>query len=146
MLKNLLIRPADQKDLNDIAIFENRFFLNDCYSMRNLEEIFHNSNYQIIIVEYEQKNIAYLIYMKSVDFNEILKIGVDENYRNLKIGSLLIDLLKQKKQNILLEVSDLNTNALNFYLKHSFIKQNIRKRYYANGSDAILMIWKYNQT
>jgi len=106
MLKNLLIRPADQKDLNDIAIFENRFFLNDCYSMRNLEEIFHNSNYQIIIVEYEQKNIAYLIYMKSVDFNEILKIGVDENYRNLKIGSLLIDLLKQKKQNILLEVSD----------------------------------------
>lgn len=146
MLKNLLIRPADQKDLNDIAIFENRFFLNDCYSMRNLEEIFHNSNYQIIIVEYEQKNIAYLIYMKSVDFNEILKIGVDENYRNLKIGSLLIDLLKQKKQNILLEVSDLNTNALNFYLKHGFMKQNIRKRYYANGSDAILMIWKYNQT
>ncbi|RCT49439.1 N-acetyltransferase, partial [Ureaplasma parvum] len=29
MLKNLLVKSANQNDLNDIAIFENKFFLND---------------------------------------------------------------------------------------------------------------------
>nr|WP_318023345.1 N-acetyltransferase [Ureaplasma urealyticum] len=112
--------------------------------MASLYQMFNDANYEIVIVEYEQKNIGYLIYMKTIDFNEILKIGVDENYRNLKVGSVLIDLLKQKKQNILLEVSSINENALNFYLKRGFIKQSIRKKYYADNSDAILMIWKYN--
>lgn len=144
MLKNLLVKSANQNDLNDIAIFENKFFLNNAYSIASLYQMFNDANYEIVIVEYEQKNIGYLIYMKTIDFNEILKIGVDENYRNLKVGSVLIDLLKQKKQNILLEVSSINENALNFYLKRGFIKQSIRKKYYADNSDAILMIWKYN--
>ena len=85
MLKNLLVKSANQNDLNDIAIFENKFFLNDAYSIASLYQMFNDANYEIVIVEYEQKNIGYLIYMKTIDFNEILKIGVDAvSYTHLR--------------------------------------------------------------
>ena len=39
---------------------------------------------------------------------------------------------------LLLEVSDINTAAKNFYKKFNFITVGKRKNYYKNGSDAVL--------
>ena len=39
-----------------------------------------------------------------------------------------------------LEVRVSNSVAIKFYEKHGFVKHSIRKNYYSNGEDAILMI------
>ena len=40
---------------------------------------------------------------------------------------------------IYLEVSSKNNNAINFYNKNGFNTESIRKSYYSNGDDALIM-------
>ena len=73
-------------------------------------------------------------------------------YRNIKflcrkripkrgIGNLLFAEVEKIASGVMtLEVRVSNTNAINFYTKRGFNKALIRKGYYSNGEDAILMV------
>ena len=79
---------------------------------------------------------------------EIIKFGIKNDFRKRGIGFFclkhIINIYKiKKKENIFLEVSTKNTNAINLYLKLGFKKINIRERYYQNNlgeyEDAFVM-------
>lgn len=79
---------------------------------------------------------------------EIIHIEVDENYRKQGIGQQLIKSFIEKYtdiEKIYLEVSRNNTKAIRFYQKIGFIENGTRKKYYKDGSDAILMYKALNQ-
>lgn len=87
--------------------------------------------------------VGYLVYEKLYDRVEIDYIYVLENFRNKKIGSLmmeyLINLCKENNiYNITLEVNINNINAIKLYEKYNFKTISIRKGYY-KGIDALLM-------
>lgn len=89
------------------------------------------------------KIIGCLDYSLIYDRIEIDNIFVLEEYRNKKIGTLLIKYLdKIAKENnlinITLEVRQSNFVAIHLYKKMGFIKVAIRKYYYGD-EDAILM-------
>ena len=68
-----------------------------------------------------------------------------EEYRKMGIASSLMEKmfvdLKDKEVVVsTLEVRIHNTPAINFYLKHGYFKEVIKKAYYSNGDDAIYMI------
>lgn len=75
------------------------------------------------------------------DNTTILNFCVKEEYRNKGIGSLLFRKIEEEHEGFLsLEVRVSNINAINFYSKRGFVKAAIRKNYYSNNEDAILMV------
>ena len=137
----------------------NKMTIGDLDSIKDiLESDFDDFwNYNIIKTELENKNSYYIIAKKdetivgfagiidTVDQYEITNIVVKKKYRNEGIGTLLlnniIDFVKNsKKGKLYLEVNNNNTSAIALYKNHGFIKCGIRKKYYNNTDDAILML------
>ena len=67
-------------------------------------------------------------------------IAVQKSERRKGIAKKMIDniIFNFKIKNIHLEVSRLNKDAISLYEKIGFHENGLRKRYYHNGSDAIL--------
>ena len=74
-------------------------------------------------------------------------IWTDEVYRNRGFASRLINLMFEKctsLNNITLEVDINNNKAISLYHKLGFYDISIRKKYYLNGNDALLMLKEMN--
>ena len=90
-----------------------------------------------------------------IDEVNIMNIVVRKDKRNLGIGSLLLEAIIQfvKEQNALdrsitpmapissitLEVNEKNLPAINLYKKYGFQQIGVRKKYYNNSDDALIM-------
>lgn len=108
----------------------------------SIDKIGVYSNYLIYIDN--ELNKGFLAYDIIYDRIEIQYIYVNEEFRNQKIATKLIEYLynisKEKKcTNITLEVNVNNISAIKFYEKMGFSNVAIRKNYYLD-EDGILMI------
>ena len=84
-----------------------------------------------------------------IDEINIMNIVVKKDKRGFKIGSRLLETIfkisKQlKAKTIILEVNKKNLPAIKLYQKYGFKQVGLRKKYYNNTDDAILMT-KTNQ-
>lgn len=75
---------------------------------------------------------------------DITNIAVNENFRKMGIGTLIVgELIKKatemKLEKVFLEVNEKNENAIKLYEKCGFTKEGIRKKYYNNKDNAIIM-------
>lgn len=126
-----MIREITNNDLTNeiLDLFEN--VINEFDPFNKLLGYYLNS-----------KLIGFISYSIIYDRCEINFIGVLEEYRGKKIGSLLIkDTINRAKKciNITLEVNINNFTAIELYKKNGFKIASIRKMYYGND-DAYLMI------
>lgn len=90
-----------------------------------------------------QKLIGFITYSCNQDFCELMDILVDKDYRNKGVATLLMNDLVEKSKllspKIFLEVRAGNLPAISLYLKHGFNKISVRKKYYSDGEDAVVM-------
>ena len=123
----------------------------------NLEKDFDNFwNYNVFKSELESENSKYLVakingqivgfagIIPIVDECDISNIVVHKDFRNQKIGSFLlqqlIDLAVSLNLKIInLEVRESNISAIKLYKKFGFEVCGLRKKYYDNTQNAILM-------
>ena len=109
----------------------------------DFEKKFLNNKDKILLFIQDNKVLGFLIIEETVDESSIILLFVDKDNRKRKIGSYLLDYfisgLKVSKKRILLEVSSNNTPAINLYKKFGFTTINNRKKYYKDGSDALVM-------
>ena len=137
----------------------NNMNLNDLESIcSNLEKDFDDFwNYNILKNELQNPNSIYFVakdknnnilgfawILKILDEPDITNIVVKKDYRNKGIGTMLLKhlILEAKKQNLLtitLEVNEKNKNAILLYKKFKFEELGIRKKYYNNTDNAIIM-------
>ena len=113
-------------------------------------------NYNIFKQELLNKNSIYIVaksnneivgfggIWKSIDDVHITNIVVKKNYRNLGIATQIINRLINIAKNsnftsITLEVNEKNIPAIKLYKKFNFINLGIRKKYYNNKDNAIIM-------
>lgn len=113
-------------------------------------------NYNIFKSELENKNSKYIVAKLnseivgfggiwfSVDDIHITNIVVKKSYRNKKIGTLILNALvkmckNQTQKCITLEVNSNNIPAQKLYENFGFKTVGIRKKYYNNTDDAIIM-------
>ena len=87
--------------------------------------------------------IGICVFQVVIDEVQINYFVVNQNFRKKGFGSYLMKYLikRCKKLNInklLLEVSQSNITAENFYNRFDFSTVGIRKNYYKDGSDALL--------
>ena len=82
--------------------------------------------------------------LKIIDEVNIMNIVVRKDKRNEGIGSKLLDEIfkiakQQKAQSITLEVNENNLPAIKLYQKFSFEQVGLRKKYYRNTDNAVIM-------
>ncbi len=84
--------------------------------------------------------IAFIQILHLYETLEIINIIVDENFRNMGIGTELLEYVLNLKnvEHVLLEVRGQNNSAINFYNKNGFQIIRTIKNYYQND-DALVM-------
>lgn len=121
-----------------------------CFGESLGEEMFNRELTSNILAEYycyleNDIIVAYISSWASGTNSEILNFCVSKDFQNKGIGSELLKylLVKQKSDGIIycsLEVRKSNEKAINLYKKFGFKESHVRKAYYKNGEDAILML------
>lgn len=104
----------------------------------------HNLNSYYFVAKHKNEILGFAGILTIIDEINIMNIVVRKNKRNLGIGSLLleeiIDFSKSHgAASITLEVNEKNTYAIKLYEKYDFKQVGLRKKYYNNVEDAILM-------
>lgn len=125
-------------------------------------EIWKNENirtHNFIEKEYWEKNYEYVkdilpnadIYVYILDEHIVGFVGVNNNYiegifvdiknQHSRIGTSLLDKIKENKENLTLSVYKKNTNAIKFYEKNNFIiiSENIDEN---TNEIEYIMTWK----
>ncbi len=137
VIKNKL----DSKELDRILEIEFNLFYPNSYEINEIKNMNEDNNFLFLLIYEQSIVIGYAILFISFDECEIYKIGIDKYYQRLGYGTKIINKLKDKHQKILIEVSDRDATK-DFYLKNNFLIITIRKKYYYDGSNAIVMGWK----
>lgn len=135
-----LMNNTDFEAISPILSLE----FDDFWSTTTLKEELENENSTYIVAKKADEIVGFAGIWKSVDDVHITDIVVKKNYRKNGIGSLLLKELisltkKLNYKELTLEVNAKNEIAKKLYLKYGFKELGIRKNYYKNTDDAIIM-------
>ena len=142
-LNDFEIVPMEECHLDDVLIIENGYSANPWSRELFIRELENRFSYNFIL-----KNLNNIIgftnFWALFEVIELNNIALKEECRGKGFGSKFLEFIIESSKvlnakRIFLEVSNNNLAAYNLYRKTGFIDIGIRKKYYKNGSDAILM-------
>ena len=137
-----VIRKIALGELSLVKKMEQRCFESNCFNEKEIEEMYINDRYKFIGIWSNGSLAGYLIMTDSIDVYEIIKVGVDDEYRGRGLGKLLIEkAFETIKVDLMLEVRENNESAIRLYKKIGFKKIGLRKGYYGDtGEDALILV------
>jgi len=137
-----IVRRIAPGELNLVKKIEQRCFSSNYFNEKEIEEMYESDRYKFFGVWSEGSLAGYLIIMDSVDVYEIIKVGVDDEYRGKALGRLLIEkAFETIKVDLMLEVRESNISARRLYEKIGFNKIGLRRGYYGDtGEDALILV------
>ena len=146
-MDNIKISKMNVSDLELIKDFLISDF-DDFWSYNVFKSELLNPSSEYIVAKLNDDIAGFGGIWTSVDDIHITNIVVHKNLRNQNIGSIilsnLIEIAKKSKDknSLTLEVNTNNIPAQKLYEKFGFKKVGIRKKYYNNTDDAIIMTLK----
>jgi len=148
-MNNLMVkRSGNLLDLEQIYALEKMIFKNEAWTINMLKiELLRSNNSETLLIEENKLILGYFIYRKLFSEYHILNFGVSPLRQNEGIGSSLIKYFLNDLENIstvFLEVKKSNFPAINIYKKNGFKVCGERKKYYTDGSSALLMNYEKN--
>lgn len=136
------IRRMTVEDLDAVMTIEKAVF-SDPWSRRSYEfEIFGNSYSIPLVMEREGKIIGHAVVWSIFEEFHIATIAVTPELQGKGWGRYFLQSLlnmADRAEYALLEVRRNNTRAIGLYEKFGFYIINVRRRYYRNGEDALVM-------
>lgn len=114
------------------------------WSYNILKQELENGKSKYFVVKQENEIVGFAGIMLIIDEVNIMNIVVKKDKRNLGIGSsLLEEIIRYSKihnaTSITLEVNEKNIPAIRLYEKYGFKQVGLRRKYYNNEDNAILM-------
>lgn len=142
-IKKMLISDLDNISETLTTCFD------DFWNYNILKSELKNNNSQYIVAKIGKNIVGFAGIIDTLDQMEITNIVVRKDMRHKGIGNTLLNELikmsiKNNKNTIFLEVNSNNLFAIKLYEKNGFKKVGLRKNYYNNTDDAILMNLKIN--
>lgn len=139
-----MIRKVEEKDILRIVELEEQIF-NETLGYEMIKNELNNPLVWFRLIEEENRIIGYIGGYFYLEDGEILNFLVDEKYQHQGYGTLLFNSIIEEAKNagikrVTLEVRESNTKGINFYHKNNFKQISIRKHYYKNGENAIVMM------
>ncbi|MDR3329879.1 MAG: GNAT family N-acetyltransferase [Mycoplasmataceae bacterium] len=134
-----MIRELTIQDTQQIMEYEQ--FDNHCLTLDQITKMLSNKNYCNLGEFINNELISYLFTTVSEKEIDIVKIFTTQPYRQKGFAVKLLGFLESKYHNRIfyLEVNELNKPAINLYHKLGFQHIGVRKKYYNNNNDAIIM-------
>ena len=100
--------------------------------------------------KFEKNVLGYVAFYGTIESIDIFEVAIKKEYQGQGFGEKLLiesmkDLIEDKKNieiknKFLLEVNEKNKKALKLYKKIGFEQISVRKNYYGNNEDAIIMM------
>ena len=142
---NIVTRKMDLSDITYVYKEELKIFGKSLGEKTLYNEIMYNDMSRYFIALVNNKRAGYVGSWLTLPNAEILNLFVSEKYRGLGIGKELMEevihVCKENKiEKLTLEVRMSNHYAINMYKDLGFKRGTIRKKYYGNSEDALLMI------
>jgi len=142
---DIQIRKMDLSDIPYVYNEELKIFGKSLGEKTLYNEIMYNDMSRYFIVLVDNKRAGYVGSWLTLPNAEILNLFVSEDYRGLGIGAQLMDKVievcnENDIENLTLEVRMSNKYAIKLYKEIGFKKVSVRKKYYENGEDALLLV------
>jgi ribosomal-protein-alanine N-acetyltransferase len=139
----MIIRTIKQEDIKQIVDLELKF-LGETIGEELLSDSIKTPHLYFYVVE-DINVIGYIGAYILAGQTEILNFVIDEKYQRQGLGQKLFDKILEdsknnKSESVVLEVKVNNQKGIGFYEKNGFKNVNVRKNYYADGTDAYLML------
>ncbi|MCS4537293.1 MAG: ribosomal protein S18-alanine N-acetyltransferase [Thaumarchaeota archaeon] len=136
------ISKCGYEDIDAILEIERRSFKFP-YNKQTFWYYIVTDNAGFLVARDGEKIAGYIIFSYDEAKATIVSIAVDHGYRRKGIGSMLLEAalqsLPENINNVELQVSVRNQEAVSFYSAHSFKKISSLRKYYPDGSNAIVM-------
>ena len=148
-MNNLMVkRRGNLLDLEQIYALEKMVFKNEAWTIDMIKiELLCSDNSRTLIIEENRLILGYFIYRKWLSEYHILNVGVSPLRQKEGIGGIFLKDFLNDLENIstvFLEVKKSNFPAINLYKKNGFKVFGERKKYYKDGSSALLMNYVKN--
>ena len=145
------VRKMEFRDIKKVVELEEKYLLESLGEKLLASELSEKNNgVSFYGIENDDVVIGYIGRYYFFQEAEVLNFVVDESYQRQGYGQKLFDkMVKDMKdvKKITLEVRASNIKGINFYTKNGFKQVGVRKKYYKNGEDALLLlkefIWKF---
>lgn len=142
------IRPMTLSDFASIeSVLTSQF--DDFWTTSILKQELQNPNSRYFVAIQDDSVLGFAGIWKSVDEYHITNIVVRKDLRKKGIGSQLLEKLievakSEKVTSLTLEVNTNNLSAKKLYKKYGFQILGIRKKYYHQTDDALIMTFYFN--
>ena len=130
----------DLEDIKDCLLTD----FDDFWSYNILKQELENGKSKYFVAKQENEIVGFAGILLIIDQVNIMNIVVKKDKRNFGIGSLLLEeIIRYSKihnaTSITLEVNEKNIAAIKLYKKYGFKQVGLRRKYYNNEDNAILM-------
>ena len=132
LIKKSYIKSGEISDFNQIVEIENELKLPKT-NLKLFTNLIMNENI-IVLKSYATNQIlAFLQFQGDIEELEIIGLGVKKQYQNNGLGKKILNhVINKGYRKIFLEVSKINTVALELYYSLGFKKISIRKNYFSS--------------
>ena len=142
------IKKISKNDLDQLVNISLEQFKNESWSKEQYSEAYNDNNYVFFGCFDNEKLLSFLVANESTDDVNILMLATSENNKNNGYAKSLIEYLqsyvKKQSKTLSLEVKENNSPAINLYTKLEFKVVYVRKHYYKDGQNAIIMFYNQN--
>lgn len=137
-------RAWEREDIPKIAQLEKEIF-SDAWTEEMLSLAYDRPDFLGLVAFANDTLIGYVCGSVLFEQADLMIIAVKDGYRKLGLGGTMLDSFLSKAQalgaeQVFLEARQSNTPALRLYQSRGFTQTRIRKRYYADGEDAVEMV------
>ena len=131
---------TDFEEIQNILTSE----FDDFWNSETLKNELENNNSYYIVAKINNNIVGFAGIKNVLDEADIMNVVTRKTYRNQGIGSIILEkLISYAKQNgikkLTLEVNEQNISAIHLYKKFNFKEIALRKNYYNNTYNAIIM-------
>ena len=140
----MIVRPATPPDADGILALEAALFGVDAWSSSSVLAELTAADRSCAVAVSDGKVIGYVVTLRTGDVADLQRIGVDPARQRQGVATALLQAALEQAHDdgadaMLLEVSEANGPALAFYAREGFVEIDRRRRYYRDGTDALIL-------
>lgn len=138
-----MIRLAHAADLAELVALEEQLFGVEAWDEAQLRAELSTGG-RVVQVNDDDGLTAYAVTMVVADSADLLRLGVRPDRQRAgagtaMLGAAMLEAGRAGARRMLLEVSDGNLAATSLYLAAGFVEIDRRRRYFRDGSDALVL-------
>lgn len=144
--KNFEILKPTKDELNLVAKIEQDSIEYNRLKLEDFLQMYDDSNYEIAVGKLDDEIVGFILIQITDEIN-ITSLAVKKEFRNLGVGTKLLNWLEnfalsKNIDTISLEVNSKNITAYLLYEKFGFTVRRERKNYYSDGNACLEMMKK----